>query len=384
MAKKRIYMWVVLVARYLLAFLVTFSLAACSGGIAEEKVLLVEKNSPIINNGKTIENLGIETIGGRIVSLIESGNIVPCEIYSVFSTVEDNQKQISIKLYRGNSGLAAKDWFLGEYQIVNVLSTHEDKAEIKIGFIITRRDIYLSAYDLKNESFVEVVRLGSKSVNSLLEKAKNQYITGKNSEAIESYKKLLEINPEHEDARIMLGVVYGNSNNLKEAEKQLKIVIEKNPENYRAHGYLGSIYTQVGRYKEALEHIKVDLKHNPKSTIRLDLARIYESESKFEKAEKEIKVNIGNWPKDPAGYLALYRLYSKQDKIDEAVKSFEKALALDENLDYKFYLSAPVVGELYTKKGQYQKAVDFYKRILKKVEFKKLTEALKSAEAKIK
>ena len=65
--------------------------------------ILIEEDSDAISNDCLIENIGIETLGGEFTKLLTVGQMVPVNFSQTFSTADDNQPAVSIKLYRSVS-----------------------------------------------------------------------------------------------------------------------------------------------------------------------------------------------------------------------------------------------------------------------------------------
>lgn len=79
--------------------------------------IAVEDDSPVLAGGRLGESVGLETAGGVFTPLLPAGCEIPCEITEGFSTLEDNQDEIRISLYRGSSPRVIGNHFLGEFTI---------------------------------------------------------------------------------------------------------------------------------------------------------------------------------------------------------------------------------------------------------------------------
>ncbi|MBU2983988.1 Hsp70 family protein [Saccharophagus degradans] len=140
--------------KYLL--LIFLLVASCSSSSAE---LVVESDSPIVQGKSLTENVGIETLGGVFTPLLESGCPLPCELAQVFSTAEDNQEQITIKLIRGLSRTAGEGVNLGKYKISGIAPSPRGEPQIKVVFGASNGTIWLSAKDTSGKSRLKVSKV---------------------------------------------------------------------------------------------------------------------------------------------------------------------------------------------------------------------------------
>ena len=60
-------------------------------------------------------SLGIETLGGVFTRLIDRNTTIPTKKSQVFSTADDNQGAVTIKVYQGEREMAADNKVLGEF-----------------------------------------------------------------------------------------------------------------------------------------------------------------------------------------------------------------------------------------------------------------------------
>jgi tetratricopeptide (TPR) repeat protein len=116
-----------------------------------------------------------------------------------------------------------------------------------------------------------------------------------------------------------------------------------------------------GEDDKAIPYFKKALELNPKGDAGLLLGIIALSRKDYPTAEKELKDHINRLPKDADGYVHLAKLYTQQEKYDEAVASYETAVRLDYTLN-RHIIDA---GKIYEDRGEYDKAVALYKRTLK-------------------
>lgn len=94
-------------------------------------------------------SLGIETVGGMFTRIIPRNTIIPAREGKVFSTVEDNQSTVSIKVYQGESALASENRLLGQFDLVGIHPAARGVPQISVSFDIDVNGLVtVSAMDL--------------------------------------------------------------------------------------------------------------------------------------------------------------------------------------------------------------------------------------------
>ena len=93
-------------------------------------------------------SLGIETLGGISTPLIERNTTIPTKKSQVFSTAEDNQTAVTIKVYQGERKMAADNKLLGQFSLEGIPPAPRGIPQIEVTFDIDANGIvHVSAKD---------------------------------------------------------------------------------------------------------------------------------------------------------------------------------------------------------------------------------------------
>ncbi len=94
-------------------------------------------------------SLGIETLGGIMTKLVEKNTTIPCERKQVFSTADDNQTAVTVKVYQGEREMAAHNRLLGQFNLEGIPPAPRGMPQIEVKFDIDANGILnVAARDL--------------------------------------------------------------------------------------------------------------------------------------------------------------------------------------------------------------------------------------------
>jgi molecular chaperone DnaK len=219
-------------------------------------------------------SLGIETLGGVFTRLIDRNTTIPTNKSQIFSTAEDNQSAVTIRVFQGEREMAADNKMLGQFNLENIPPAPRGMPQIEVTFDIDANGIVsVSAKD--------------KGTN------KEQKITiqasgGLSDEDIEKMVKEAEENAESDKAR----------RELVESKNQAESLINSTEKSLEEHGDKVDP-TTVEAIELAIAALKDELEGENADKIKSGIQNVAEASMKL--GEAIYKANQDDGQDEPAG-----------------------------------------------------------------------------------
>ena len=183
-----------------------------------------------------------------------------------------------------------------------------------------------------NKAIEQYTKIGERAPGDLeawLNLGRLQKVAQNTVDSERAFKKVLEIEPENDEALTGLAMVYSDRGDGKTAAELLRKVAEKNP-NLRTLMGLAGAYEQMHEPALAAETLKraLDLAKG-NDDIRRALAQNLLLAEKFDESLKEYESLVEEDPKDVQSLLRISQIYRQQRKFDKAREWSDKAKKLE-------------------------------------------------------
>ena len=178
--------------------------AAIQGGVlmGDVKDVLLLDVTPL--------SLGIETLGGVFTRLIDRNTTIPTRKSQVFSTAEDGQTAVTIRVFQGEREIAAHNKLLGQFDLVGIPPSPRGMPQIEVTFDIDANGIVnVSAKDkaTNKEQAIRIQASGGLSEDEINKMVKDAEA---NAEADKQKKEIVEAKNHAE------GLIHEVEKNMKE------------------------------------------------------------------------------------------------------------------------------------------------------------------------
>lgn len=184
-------------------------------------------------------------------------------------------------------------------------------------------------------------------------------------EAINVFKKILELDPANNYALVGLGDAERKNNKFNEAVQFYKQCLEHHPGNNYALFGLADCYKSMNQFPKAIAIWEEYLKFDDKNiTVLTRVADAYRKTKEFEKAEKLYQKVLEKSPKNTYALIGLGHLNYDFKKYREALAYWEKVMETSgEFVDIRILTS---IGNCYRKMKLFDRGVYYFERALER------------------
>ena len=209
---------------------------AVAAGAAIQGAVLRGDVKDILLLDVTPLSLGIETLGGVFTRLIKRNTAIPTRESQIFSTAEDNQRQVGIKVYQGEREMAADNKLIGEFVLDDIPSAPRGVPKIEVWFELDSNGIVHVGAEDKSTGKKQRITINSTTLSQ--------------SEVDKLVKEAEEKRETDNKIKDFTNLVFNGEDKIREAEKM------------------------CSEYKEKLDQVTIDDLNNKVNVLREEISKV--------------------------------------------------------------------------------------------------------------
>jgi molecular chaperone DnaK len=189
--------------------------AAIQGGVLSGEVqdILLLDVTPL--------SLGIETLGGVMTKLVEKNTTIPTERKQVFSTADDNQTAVTVRVFQGEREMCADNRLLGQFNLEGIPPAPRGVPQIEVKFDLDANGILSVAAKDLGTGKEQTVRIEQSSGLSEDEIKRMQQDAAAHAEEDKKKRELVEARNQADSMAYQIEkTVKTNADKLKDSDKQ--------------------------------------------------------------------------------------------------------------------------------------------------------------------
>jgi len=265
--------------------------------------------------------------------------------------------------FRGLSHIGKGDSKVGQQDLVKAVELNPELLEARL----ILAELYLNERnaDLARQQIDAAAKIAPRNTRVLMHQGSLKVLERDLKGAEEIYTRIIQADADYSPAHIQLGLIYNLTNRQAEALKSFNKALEINPNQTEALALVVGVHLRDKKFDEAMkacEDHKNKVGTSPSSLALIEYleGNIFLAKKDSKAAQDRFKKAIEIEPNNPTSYVALAEIYAREKRFDEAIREYESVIAKNP----KYLAGYMAVGTIYDLKGEGEKAETYYRKAL--------------------